>query len=47
MPYRTLPELESGLDEIGQSPAEEGRLEIIVRRPVKGEREVLMKATAP
>jgi MOSC domain-containing protein YiiM len=41
MPHRTLPELESGLDEIRQSPTEEGRLAMIVRRPIKGEREVL------
>lgn len=41
MPHRTLTELESGLDEIRKSPAEEGRLEMIVRRPISGEREVL------
>jgi hypothetical protein len=36
-----MAELESGLDEIGRSPKEEGSLEWIVRRPTKGEREVL------
>ena len=34
-------ELEGGLDEIRQSPQEEGPLEWIVRRPVTGQREVL------
>jgi MOSC domain len=36
-----MTELESGLDEIRSSPADEGPLEMIVRRPIKGEREVL------
>ena len=36
-----MTELESRLDEISQSPAEEGRLEMIVRRPISGEREIL------
>ena len=41
MPNRTMTELESGLEEILRSPAVEGRLEMIVRRPLKGQREVL------
>ena len=36
-----MTELESGLDEIRRSPKNEGRLEMIVRRPVKGQREIL------
>jgi hypothetical protein len=41
---RTLAELESGLDEIRQSPADDGVLELIVRRPRPGDREVLQDA---
>jgi MOSC domain-containing protein YiiM len=41
MPHRTAPELEHGLREILQSPKDHGRLELIVRRPIKGTREVL------
>jgi hypothetical protein len=41
MPHRTTTELEQGLDEIRRSPKDEGRLELIVRRPIKGTREVL------
>ena len=37
----TLEELEVGLDEIQQAPKDEGVLELIVRRPRTGEREVL------
>ncbi len=40
----TLPELEAGLDHIRQSPSDEGPLELIVRRPETGEREVLEAA---
>jgi MOSC domain-containing protein YiiM len=36
-----MTELESGLDEIRRSPKNEGRLEMIVRRPIKGQREIL------
>jgi MOSC domain-containing protein YiiM len=39
--YRTLPELETGLNAIQASPRDEGRIEMIVRRPIKGRREVL------
>jgi hypothetical protein len=34
-------DLEAGLDEIRRSPADEGRLELIVRRPGVNEREIL------
>jgi len=34
-------ELETGLLEIQESPRNEGRIEMIVRRPIKGQREVL------
>jgi hypothetical protein len=36
-----MAELEAGLDEIRRAPKDEGVLELIVRRPRKGEREVL------
>ena len=39
--HLTLRELEDGLDEIRQSPGDEGVLELIVRRPGVGAREVL------
>ena len=39
--YRTADELQAGLDEIGRSPVDDGTLELIVRRPDVGEREVL------
>jgi len=39
--HLTNDELVAGLDEIRGSPADEGRLELIVRRPRKFEREVL------
>jgi MOSC domain-containing protein YiiM len=41
MLHRTISELESGLDKIRQSPKDQGRIELIVRRPEKGQREVL------
>jgi hypothetical protein len=37
----TTEELEAGLDEIRRAPKDEGVLELIVRRPLVGEREVL------
>jgi len=37
-------ELEAGLDEIRRSPADVGTIELIVRRPAEGEREVLEEA---
>lgn len=39
--YRTMAELELGLEHICQSPADEGVLTLIVRRPAEGQREVL------
>ena len=42
--HLTMEELEAGLDEIRNSPADEGVLELIVRRPKVGEREVLEEA---
>lgn len=39
--HLTMEELEAGLDEIRQSPKDEGVLELIVRRPQIEEREVL------
>jgi MOSC domain-containing protein YiiM len=41
MLHRTMSELENGLEEIRRSPRDEGRLELIVIRPIKGQREVL------
>ena len=41
MKHLTTSELEAGLDEIGRSPKHEGALEMIVRRPQVGEREIL------
>lgn len=39
--HLTIAELEAGLDEVCQSPKDEGVLALIVRRPQIGEREVL------
>ncbi|HEX8118249.1 MAG TPA: hypothetical protein VF521_13320, partial [Pyrinomonadaceae bacterium] len=39
--HLTWAELEAGLEEIRRSPADGGPLELIVRRPREGEREVL------
>jgi MOSC domain-containing protein YiiM len=44
MPQATADELEAGLDEIRRSPASEGTVELIVRRPAVNEREVLEEA---
>ena len=41
MDHRTLSELESNLDSIRQSPPDDGRIELIVRRPRVDEREIL------
>jgi len=41
MNHRTADELFAALDEIRQSPAAEGTVELIVRRPAEDEREVL------
>jgi MOSC domain-containing protein YiiM len=45
MDYVSAALLESGLNEIRQSPRDEGRVELIVRRPAKNEREVVPEAT--
>ncbi len=42
--HLTIEELEAGLDEIRQSPKDEGVLELIVRRPQIDEREILEEA---
>ena len=42
--YVSAPELEAGLAEILRAPATEGTVELIVRRPAEGEREVLEEA---
>lgn len=39
--YLSMAELETGMDYIRQSPKDNGRLKMIVRRPVDDEREVL------
>ena len=44
MEHATAEELESGLEEIRSSPASEGTVELIVRRPAENEREVLEEA---
>lgn len=41
--FLAMGELEAGLELIRQSPKSEGRLELIVRRPHPGEREVLQE----
>jgi len=44
MTHRTAEELEAGLEEIFRSPQDEGTLELIVRRPATGKREVADEA---
>jgi hypothetical protein len=39
--YAEVDDLQAGLEEILQSPANEGTVELVVRRPAVGEREVL------
>jgi hypothetical protein len=41
--HLTASELEAGLEEIGRSPKDGGMLEMIVRRPQVGEREILQE----
>jgi hypothetical protein len=41
--HLTADELEAGLDQIRQAPPDEGVLEMIVRRPAVGERDVLQE----
>ena len=45
MEYVTAALLESGLEEIRQSPSNEGRVELIIRRLAQDEREVVPEAT--
>ena len=42
--HLTMEELEAGLDQIRESPKDEGIVELIVRRPKIGEREILDEA---
>jgi MOSC domain-containing protein YiiM len=44
MDYVTAALLENGLEEIRRSPADKGRVELIVRRPAENEREVVPEA---
>jgi hypothetical protein len=39
--HRTTPELEAALAEVRQAPADDGTVDLIVRRPATGEREIL------
>lgn len=45
MEHVDLAALEAGLDEIRRSPADHGRVELIVRRPAENERQILAEAT--
>jgi hypothetical protein len=45
MDYVTPEELQAGLDAIRRSPTEAGTVELIVRRPAIGEREVIAEGT--
>jgi MOSC domain-containing protein YiiM len=45
MEHPTADELAAALDEIRQSPSDEGTVELIVRRPAEDEREVLDECT--
>ena len=42
--HRTTEELQAGLDHVRDSPVGRGTLELLIRRPSKGEREVLAEA---
>jgi MOSC domain-containing protein YiiM len=42
--HRTTDELQAGLDTVRGSPADQGEVQLIVRRPAVGEREVLAEA---
>src|SRR5687767_10702148 len=41
MGHRTTEEMEGALDDIRRAPLDGGRVELVVRRPTPGEREVL------
>jgi hypothetical protein len=45
MAYRAVEDLQTGLDYIRQSPRSDGTLELIVRRPAIGAREILEEGT--
>ena len=45
MLHLTAAALEDGLEEVRNSPADEGRVELIVRRPAENERDVVGRAT--
>ena len=45
MGHATFSELEAGLDHVRQSPASDGTIELIVRRPAEDEREIVTEAT--
>lgn len=45
MTHLALPDLEAGLDRVRAAPADQGRLELIVRRPTPDEREILDRGT--
>jgi hypothetical protein len=45
MHHPTTAELEAGLDHVRSSPRDEGRLELVVRRPAVDEREVLSEGS--
>lgn len=44
-PHRTLDELLTTLPDIRRSPSDQGALDLLVRRPKEGEREVLQEGT--
>jgi MOSC domain-containing protein YiiM len=43
--HRTIAELEAALEEFRRAPADRGHVDLVVRRPSPGEREVLTEAT--
>jgi hypothetical protein len=43
--HRTTEDLEAALDDLRAAPADGGRVELVVRRPSKGEREILEEGT--
>ncbi len=45
MNHPTTAELEAGLDDVRSSPRDEGRVELVVRRPAVDEREVLVEGS--
>jgi len=44
MTYRTTAELEAGMATLLEAPRDQGELRLVVRRPAKGQREVLAEA---